>query len=68
MKKKQLTALSEELFKYFHEKYGATRTEVDEAIREFGYVKPRINTFFLVKSHEKKRSPETKSRSRLPDR
>jgi hypothetical protein len=57
MKKKQLAALSEQLFKYFHEKYGATRTEIDEAIREFGYVKPRINTYFLVRAHEKKKPP-----------
>jgi hypothetical protein len=59
MTKKQLAKLAEELFSYFHQKYGATRTEVDEAIREFGYIKSRIDTYFLVKTHEKKKPPET---------
>jgi hypothetical protein len=59
MTKKQLAKSAEELFGYFHKKYGATRTEVNEAIREFGYIKSRIDTYFLVKSHEKKKPPET---------
>jgi hypothetical protein len=60
MKKKLLAASAEELFNHFHEKYGATRMEVEEAIREFGYIKSRINTYFLVKTHEKKKPPRTR--------
>ena len=53
MKKQAKQQLAEELCRFFMAKYGVSRYEVEQAIRQFGHVKEILNTYFLVQAHEK---------------
>jgi|GEM_PF-7011924 hypothetical protein len=49
------TMLSEKLFDYFHQKYGISEAQFEAAVRQCGRVKAKIETYFLVQAHEKKK-------------
>ena len=59
MNKKQQEALREELHNYFMKAYGASREEIDHAINLCGLVKTKINTYFVVRSHEQKKKDQS---------